>query len=290
MSDRGRGYLQLFTTIFLFSTYEVVSRFAAASANPFQLNFMRFLIGGGILFLILALRRDTAIDKFMLARTAALGVLIVGVAMNLMQVGLSLPDAKASRIALLFSTNPLFVALFSVLIGGERPGPRLAAGLGIAATGLGVFFLPDLRGGLDFNSGDLFALASAVAFGLYTYLARGVGVAVGSLKLNAYAFVIGAAAMAPVLLVLDIPVFAVRPADLPAVLYLAVFVTGLAYLLYFKGLAVIGAGRGSMVFFVKPVLAAVLAFLVLGERLSVEAAAGGLLIVLGVAVSSFRTR
>jgi len=37
------------------------------------------------------------------------------------------------------------------------------------------------------------------------------------------------------------------------VVYLSVFVTGIAYLIYFMGLFRTGAGSGSVVFFLKPV-------------------------------------
>ena len=38
----GSGYLYLLTTIFFFSTYEVVNKVIAARIDPFQINFIRF--------------------------------------------------------------------------------------------------------------------------------------------------------------------------------------------------------------------------------------------------------
>lgn len=97
MTEQSRGYLYLYLTIFLFSTYEVVSRLVATSINPVQLNFIRFFIGGSLLFLFLVLRREVPIGMTDFLKSALLGVLIVCVSMNLLQAGLSLPEAKASR-------------------------------------------------------------------------------------------------------------------------------------------------------------------------------------------------
>lgn len=151
-----------------------------------------------------------------------------------------------------------------------------------------MFSLKDLRGGFGLNASDMLALGSAASFGLHTFLARRVGVRVGSLKMNAYSFLAGSIVMIPSMIFFRIPFFALDPADIPAVLYLSIFVTGLAYLMYFKGLAVVGAGRGSLVYFVKPVLAAVLAYGVLGESLSASAILGAVLILCGIAVSTYR--
>lgn len=45
----NKGYFYLFLTVFFFSTYEVVGRTLTNLVNPYQLNFVRFFIGGLIL-------------------------------------------------------------------------------------------------------------------------------------------------------------------------------------------------------------------------------------------------
>jgi len=62
-------------------------------------------------------------------------------------------------------------------------------------------------------------------------------------------------------------------------LYLGIFVTGLAYLLFFEALKKIPAATGSMFFFMKPVIASVLAFLLLNEKLSLMQIIGILFVI-----------
>jgi drug/metabolite transporter (DMT)-like permease len=105
--------------------------------------------------------------------------------------------------------------------------------------------------------------------------------------MNAYGFLLGSLTLLPFLFLFGVPVFAIHTAAVPFVLYLGVFVSGLSYLTYFKGLGIIGAGKGSLVFFVKPGLAAILAWMLLGEKLTPIFIAGTVLIVGGIALSSF---
>ena len=62
--------------------------------------------------------------------------------------------------------------------------------------------------------------------------------------MNAYSFLFGSLMTIPLLLLLDIPVFQFDVTILPQILYLSIFVTGIAYLTYFMGLAQAGASKG----------------------------------------------
>lgn len=67
-----------------------------------------------------------------------------------------------------------------------------------------------------------------------------------------------------------------------AMLWLGLASTGVAYLLYFAIIGRWGATRATLITYVMPVVAIVLGFIVLGERLSVIELAGAVLIISGV--------
>jgi len=67
--------------------------------------------------------------------------------------------------------------------------------------------------------------------------------------MNAYSFLIGSLILLSVLLIKGLPAFKFDCSAWPQVVYLSVFVTGIAYLIYFMGLVRTGAGSGSVVFF-----------------------------------------
>ena len=110
--------------------------------------------------------------------------------------------------------------------------------------------------GFDANSLKSPALAfmSAMFYGLYTVIARRSSLKIGSLKMNAYSFLIGSLTLLPILLILKVPVG------------------------YFHI-------RGSLVFFGKPVLASVIAMLFLKEHGSWNLLAGMALIIFGIFIS-----
>jgi probable blue pigment (indigoidine) exporter len=64
------------------------------------------------------------------------------------------------------------------------------------------------------------------------------------------------------------PLMSCGATDWIGIAYLALFGTALGYFLYIYGLGHVEAGSGSMVFFLNPFLAALLAWWILGEKLN----------------------
>ena len=64
--------------------------------------------------------------------------------------------------------------------------------------------------------------------------------------------------------------------------HLGLVITGLAYLLYFEGMKKISAAKAAAYFFMKPVLASLLAFFILKETLSLGQIFGIILVVLSL--------
>ena len=125
MSQKLKGYLWLFLTIFLFSTFEIVSHTLTKTTTTAFVNAFRFFLGGLVLlpFAILHLqKKGVKLSKKDFRGLLLLGLLNAVFSMNLLQ--LSLKYSPASTTAILFSTNPIFVALFSSFILKERPSSR----------------------------------------------------------------------------------------------------------------------------------------------------------------------
>jgi drug/metabolite transporter (DMT)-like permease len=250
--------------------------------NPFQINFIRFFIGGIILLAFLAVKKNVFIGLKDLGATALIGIINVVISMNLIQISLFMEGAKASVVAVIFSSNPIFVSLIAVLIDKEKINYIKLIGLIMGVVGIFAIFFEDISlSGTDFIS-PLLALLSAAFFGLYTVLGRKVSVRIGSLKMNAYSFIIGSLTLLPILAFFKMPVIRFDHSAMGQIIYLSVFVTGIAYLTYFKGLSIAGAGKGSLVFFVKPVLASVIAIVYLKEQAAASLFIGTALILSGI--------
>lgn len=281
-----KGILCIAATAFLFSTAEIASKLVAGALDPVQLVFLRFLIGG--LFLLPFAIRDArrrglrfgAGDWLFFALTGFLGV---AVSMTVFQ--LAIVYAKASVVAVVFSTNTVFTALFAVLILKEKLSWSAAAAVALGLAGVACIMNPfALSADL---TGLALALAAAVVFALYGVVGTKRVGRYGGYVLNSFSFLMGVVMMLPVMLAAGTPMFAgVTWGNLPVVLYYGVFVTGLGYVFYLTAMKETSAIMTSSVFFIKPALAPLLALLALGpsEAMGLPGWIGILLIVIAALV------
>ncbi len=292
MSKNTKGILYLIITVFFFSTYEVVGKNLSDRVNPFEINLIRFLTGGIILFVILFIKGDYKIGLKDFYRVLLLGVINVVISMSLLQLSLYLPGSKASIAAVVFSSNPIFVAIFAYFMDKEKMTVWKVMGLVTGLAGIGAIFI-NRNGSADWFKSLILALLSAISFAAYTVLGRRVSVKISSLKMNCYSFIAGSICLMPVLL-FNSKLSSIlnagqnfRPMDLKGIIeiiYISVFVTGLAYITYFKGLEIMGASTGSLVFFAKPVLASIIAVIFLNEQIGMNMVVGTLLVAAGITI------
>jgi DME family drug/metabolite transporter len=167
---------------------------------------------------------------------------------------------------------------------------RHASRLWVLATGIAVTGLVLLVGGqLRTDSapslaGILLALGASASYA--TYIIAGNTAASRGLELQSFlatAFSIAALATAP-LLVAGEMAWAATGAGALLVVYLALVPTVVAYNLFNRGLHGVRPSTASTLGLVEPVVAAVLAVLLVGERLSAVGVLGALLIVTGLLV------
>ncbi|MFJ1812075.1 MULTISPECIES: DMT family transporter [unclassified Streptomyces] len=180
--------------------------------------------------------------------------------------------------------GPVLIALGARLTLGERLGRGGVCAVAGALAGLGVLFAGG-GGSAVRPGGVLLALVSAAGYSAMTLLTRRWGRHGGA---DASATTVGAFAVTALCL---LP-FAVAEGLLPhgvepvrvlvLVAYIAAVPTALAYALYFAGAAVVRSATVSVIMLLEPVSAAVLAVVLLGERLTATTLAGTLLMLASV--------
>lgn len=276
------GYVLLLITIVFFSTYEVVNKAIGMQIDAFQINFLRFFLGGLLLLVFAFIKKEVYISVKDLLYCCVLGILNVVISMGLINMSLRTEHASAAVTAVLFSCNPIFVSLFASLIDKEKMSVQKVIALVLGITGTLLISFNKLQFTLASILSPLLALLSALFFALYSVLGKKLSKKIGSLRMNSYSFISGSLILAVLLIITKRPVFTFDISITPWVFYLAFFVTGLAYLTYFAGLSIIGAGKGSLVFFLKPVFATALAVIFLDERMNFLSALGTFIILAGV--------
>lgn len=294
----NRGYIFIFLATVFFSSMEVALKTVAHDFNPMQLNCTRFLVGGLLLipFALRGLRQHGArVTAAAWKGFARLG--FVGLVVSMMFYQMSILYAPASVVSVLFSCNPVLVLAFAYLIlrADIRPQHITALVMEVAAA---LIIIDPLHTTLD-PVGITLVLLSAATFALYAVLgkkqcAQYSGVAVtcfsclaASAEMIVLMLISHIPAVADALQAAGLPMFAAMPffsgyttGNLLNVLYICVFVTAGGYACYFMGMEATSAMQGSLVFFFKPVLAPILAMLILGEEIPWNMWAGiGLMLV-----------
>lgn len=282
-TGRWKAVGALALTIIFFSTFEVVSKKITYSIEPMQINFLRFLIGGLVLLpLALADRRKRSVHLGtpQIKNLFWLGLLNVTLCLSVFQI--SIKFIPASTAAVIFCTNPIFVHIFESWRGHTRFSRFQILGLISAAAGLLLVAYHEIAMGTGSWTGTGLAMFSAVTYGLFIVQARDATQELGSLTVNSISFILGALACIPVLLYFHIPLLTFDYQLWPWMAYLTLVLTSLAYYLFLYGLEHLPPGAGSLIFFVKPVLATVLAACLLHESISTLYILGTLVIILGL--------
>lgn len=289
ISDNPRlGYLALALTVLLFSTLELVSKTITYSIHPLQINFVRFLAAGLIMLpLVLASmsKKKQVISTGDLFKIALLGIINVTFSISLLH--LSLMYINASLVAVLFCTNPIFANLFDRLIYRQHLSPLKLTGLFLGFAGILSIFYTEIFFQSTNLTGILTALLSAAGYGLYIVLAKSTADKLGGLVVNCFSFIIGAVFLIPVLLALKIPLLRFDIALLSQMLYITIILTIATYVLFLYGLKFLPAGAGSLIFFAKPPLAILWAFLFLQEGSTLSFVLGSLVIMAGIGIYNY---
>lgn len=263
------GFLCLLGAIGLWSTVEVVTRTLHADIRPVQLAWVRFLLGGGLLCVLLPFhlrRRGLKLDRRILVFAMILSW--PGVVMSNIALQYSLTAAGAAVVATVYGSAPLIVlALSRVLLGDPLTLPRIA---GLASGFLGITILSFGKPSPDFSLfGVVCALVAAGSFSLWTVLVKRSAGPYAGLPVTALCCAFGVLFMTPMAWIendgFNLPALAPHAG---LVLYLAIGGTGLAYWLYFTGLEHVDATRAMSVILLKPPAAALLAWFWLGEPLT----------------------
>jgi drug/metabolite transporter (DMT)-like permease len=188
-----------------------------------------------------------------------LGVALYNTLVN--QAGLTTP---AATMGMIMAASPVLMAVFERL-GGVRLGARRTTGLLLACAGV----VPLVAGGgADFSPGALWMPAAACCFAGYSALVRR-----RPAELDATAFLFTTFLAGTVLLLpAQAASLAVQGGFRPApgtvwpLLYVGVASSALAFFAWNKAVALIGATRAGIVYYLQPVCVAALSWALLGER------------------------
>ncbi|MCF6515633.1 EamA family transporter [Lactobacillus sp. S2-2] len=305
-----KSYIYVLISTVMFSSMEIALKIAGNQFSPIQLNLIRFFIGGIVLlpFAIKSMHKQNLKIKMSDWKVFFLtGLFCVIVSMSLYQMSILYDDPGI--VAVLFSSNPLFALIFSYLILNEKISRTNFISLIVSLLGLVVIVNPF---NLSHPIGLFLGLLSALTFGFYSIFSRYESFKhnFDGITLTSFTFIAGSIELLIVIGATHIPtianflesskglkVFANTPilqnvnlSNLPIILFTGICVTGGGFAFYFLAMQEAGVSIASLVFFIKPGLAPILAMLLIGEKISLTVWIGIVIILIGSVITFIGNR
>lgn len=255
--------------------------------DPYSLLVLRFGIGTlFLLFLLLITRSRLRISIKYFPHLLILGIL--GVFVHQVLQATALLTINASSAGWLISFSPIFTVILSMLFLHEKMSVSKCAGMILAITG--VFLVTSTRIGhsIEFamNIGYLLMMLSTLNWAVYSILIKFLNIPSSSLLITYYSSLLG--------LILTTP-FLIRNRGWESIshlthvewthlLFLGVFVSGIAYWYWGKALEVLEASKVSMFLYLEPITTLIAAIFILHEKVFLISVAGGIIIIIGVVI------
>lgn len=280
-------FLKALAAVIIWGASFIATKVVLSDLSPVTIVWLRFAVGFAILGVTVAARRELAVVGLReLAYFALLG--FIGITLHQWLQSNGLLTAEASTTAWIVSTTPVFIALLSMVVLGERIG--WGRSLGIALAGVGVLLVvgkgrvePLWAGGFG-TPGDRLILLSAPNWAIFSVLSRRGLKRHPAARMMFYVMGLG--------WLLTTPLLATGPglgelakltgAGWAGLAFLGIFCSGVAYIFWYDALRAMPASQVGALLYFEPLVAVVVARLVLGEAIAPLSLVGGALILFGV--------
>jgi drug/metabolite transporter (DMT)-like permease len=265
----------------------IATKIALQDISPVTVVWLRFAMGVVILGAAVIYRKQFAMPNTReIGYFALLG--FIGITFHQWLQSTGLITAQASTTAWIVATTPVFMALLGWLILKEKLG-WLRSG-GIALAGLGVLLvvsegnLAAIMNGQFGTSGDFLILLSAPNWALFSALSRSGLKRHPAARMMFYVMALG--------WIFTTGLFISGPgfADIgrltvngwAGVVFLGVFCSGLAYIFWYDALQSIPTAQLGSFLYLEPLVAVIVAAILLSEALLWASLVGGAIILVGV--------
>jgi len=265
----------------------IVVKAANREIPPIAFSYLRVTLAAVLLLLVLRWREGS----IRMPRREALPIMGLGaVGFGLYQIlwPTALQTIPAGDSAFLVASTPVFTVLFAALAGSDTLTRRKMVGALISFAGVGVVIAggPGLVLGASLV-GDGLTLLAAICWSAYTAWGAPILARHSPLRTTAFAMLGGSLALAPIGLVQTAGTDwgSVSAGAWAGFAYSALIAAGIANVIVFNAIKLLGPTRITGLQFLVPFIAVVLGAMFLGEAIQPTQIAGGAVIIVGVAIA-----
>ncbi|MFC2043133.1 DMT family transporter [Chloroflexota bacterium] len=283
--------LSVFLVVPIWAFDYTVTKIALQGLDPLVYASMRFVLASILLFFIQLRYPKPNYSSREIWKIIAAGVVGVSIYQAAYTTGLNF--ISAGEAALLIAASPIFTVFLAASLGIEKitilkivGGILAIIGVGLIVT-RGISLFPFKASTLI---GYILALVTAAAFGFRSVILQEVLEQYSAIPTVSKSIFVGTA----VLLLISIPSFlhqnwdSVTNLSWLAVCYGGIFSTTIGYILWYRGIGLIGATKTMFYYYLVPLVAVLFAVFFLGEHITFTIVVGGLLTLLGVILAVWK--
>jgi drug/metabolite transporter (DMT)-like permease len=265
----------------------VVSKVVLEVIPPFTLLVIRLVLGFLALAVVILARGGFSVKPRQFWAFFGVGAVGYGFSLGFQFVGTKL--STAANGSLVTSATPALVLPFAFLLLKEPVTRRRL--LAILVASLGVLAVIDPRSAQLSSSlfiGNLSLLGAAITWALYSVLVRKVSSNADLLQASAIMLLGGLPLTVPISIweLNTQGIGTITPALIGGILFLGIISTAIAMFLWNYAFAKLPAAVASLTFFAQPVVGSLLGWFFLNEKITPLFVLGGVLIGLGILISS----
>ena len=285
------AHLLLILAVTFWAGNFLIGRAVRADIPPVALAFGRWA-GATLILAPFAARRAWRERRVYLRHAGVVLTLsFLGVAVFNTLIYLGLQTTTALNAFLLQALMPVLIVAIGLAFFGERAEPLQVAGLALSLAGAVWVILQGSPGrllSLEVAPGDVLVLVAVFCYAGYAVLLRRRPPA-GGVSFAFVTFLLGTIMLLPFWLWESTGrPFEPNPAAFAALAYVMVFPSILSYLAFNRGVALLGSARGGVYLHLMPVLGAIGAVLLLGERFESYHAVGVVAVATGIVLGARR--
>jgi drug/metabolite transporter (DMT)-like permease len=287
---KGQPYLfgLIFLMVLFWSANYIVGKVALREFPPLLLSGVRVTIAGLIMLPIYGSQPRPS-RKGMSDVIQLVGLGCFGVALNQLFFVVGLARTTVAHASIIVSVGPVLVLLIAVAIKQEKLTAPKLTGMLMAMAGIASLklFQDSSTAGHATWFGDIFVFLSTLSFALFTVFGKPLTAHHSSATVNTFAYAGGAIVLAPMTIwqATIFPLSHISATGWMCALYMALFPSIAAYLIYYYALTHISASRVASFSYLQPVFATAMAVFLLDERLTAPVIAAGIGILLGVFIT-----
>lgn len=286
MSDnKFTTYIAFSSAIIIWGLSFVGTKIALESISVFTLIFTRLLFGSLLLTFLILLRGFPRLKRKDHVKMFCVAFFEPGLYFLFETFGLQ--HTTAPKASLIIALIPIVVLIFALLFFGERSSLKTVAGIVLSFLGIAVLLGQELslwmfKDGKLF--GDILMFGAVISATIYIVLTRDLRLRYSTLNITYMQTLYGALFYLPAFIwdMRSITLVDITARSLGALIYLAIFATIVAFLCYNWALPKVSTSRAAVFINGVPVVTTLGAWLILGEKLTMFQAMGGLLVLFGV--------